>query len=111
HQNEPPATQGLMDTQFCLRYRLFDRTNDQPWFVPILTFRLGGIIKGTYDADFPMAPGDGASGVEASVMAAKTLRPSGFGGYAEFGYRLRNNHVPQTIFGSAGISETINLNW
>ncbi len=73
--------------------------------------RLGGIIKGSYDADFPMAPGDGASGVELAAMLTKTFYPSGFGVYGEFGYRLRDNHVPQTIFGSAGLSETLKFDW
>jgi len=110
-QNEPQTAQGLMDTQLGVRYRLLDESEDQRWYVPTLTLRLGGIIKGTYDADFPMAPGDGASGIEASVMLTKTLSQSGFGVYGEFGYRLRDNHVPQTIFGSAGVSETIKFNW
>jgi hypothetical protein len=110
-QNEPQTTQGLMDTQIGLRYRLLDESEGERWYVPTLTLRLGGIIKGTYDADFPISPGDGASGVEASVMMTKTLSPSGFGVYGEVGYRLRDNHVPQTFFASAGLSETIRLDW
>src|SRR5438034_4494477 len=110
-QNEPQSAQGLMDTQLGVRYRVLDETADQRWYVPTLTLRLGGIIKGSYDPDFPMAPGDGASGIETSVMMTRTLSPSGFGVYGEFGYRLRDNHVPQTLFGSAGLSETIKLDW
>ena len=78
-QNEPQSAQGLMDTQLGVRYRVLDETADQRWYVPTLTLRLGGIIKGSYDPDFPMAPGDGASGIETSVMMTKTLSPSGFG--------------------------------
>ena len=110
-QNEPQTTQGLMDTQLGVRYRIFDERETQKWYVPTLTARLGGIIQGTYKGDFPMAPGDGASGFEPSLMMTKTFGGSGFGVYGDFGYRLRNHHVPQTLFGSAGLSETIKLPW
>src|SRR5258707_6364889 len=109
--NNPQTAQGLMDTQIGVRYRVLDETQNPQWYVPTLTLRLGGIIKGSYNADFPMAPGDGASGIEASVMLTKTFSPSGFGVYADGGYRLRDNHVPPTLFGSAGISRTSKIYW
>ena len=40
---------------------------------PTLSVRLGGIIEGTYEADFPFAPGDGASGVEIGIGSKKKL--------------------------------------
>src|SRR5690349_14630183 len=43
--NEPETTQGLMDTQIGARYRVLNESEDQRWFVPTLTLRLGGIIK------------------------------------------------------------------
>ena len=110
-QAEPQTTQGLMDTQVGVRYRLLDECEGDAWYKPTLTLRLGGIIQGSYDADFPMAPGDGASGFEAAVLVAKTIKPCGGGFYCDFGYRLRDNHVPQTIFGAAGLSQTIQIHW
>jgi hypothetical protein len=110
-QADPKTTEGLMDTQLGIRYRLLDEREFNQWYIPTLTLRLGGIIKGTYDADFPIAPGDGASGGEAAIMIVKTTQPLGVGYYADGGYRLRDNHVPQTIFGAAGLSETLHFNW
>ena len=110
-QRRPQTTQGLMDTQLGVRYRILDEGETKRWYEPTLTARLGAIITGTYDAKFPIAPGDGASGVEASVMMRKTFEPSGLGVYGEFGYRLRDHRVPHTIFGTGGLSETIKMNW
>jgi len=110
-QRQPQTTQGLMDTQLGVRYRIFDERGAKRCYEPTLTARLGTIITGTYDAKFPIAPGDGASGIEASVMMTKTFEPSGLGVYGEFGYRLRDHRVPHTIFGTGGLSETIKMNW
>src|SRR5713101_7272661 len=35
-RNEPQSSQGLMDTQLGVRYRLLDESQDQPWYVPTL---------------------------------------------------------------------------
>jgi hypothetical protein len=109
--NKPTTTQGLMDTQMGVRYRLLDEFQSRQWYVPTLTTRLGAIFQGSYSADFPVAPGDGATGIESSLMLTKSFRKSGFGLYGEFGYRLRNHGVPQTLFSSGGISQAMNLNW
>lgn len=110
-RGDSQTTLGLMDTQFGVRYRVLDELECSDWYIPTLTLRAGGIIKGTYDANFPMAPGDGASGFEAAVMLLKTWKPWGIGVYGDFAYRLRDNHVPQTIAGAGGLSETIALGW
>ena len=110
-QNQPQTTQGLMDTQFGVRYLLLGEKQNGQWYVPTLTARVGAIIKGTYDADFPMAPGDGASGAELSLMLAKSFECCGLGVYGQFGYRIRDHHVPQTLFGCGGISETMHFDW
>src|SRR5438045_8941204 len=77
--NEPRSAQGLMDTQFGLRYRLLDERETQKWYVPTLTARLGGIIQGSYDDEFPMSPGDAASGIELSVLTTKVFSRYGLG--------------------------------
>jgi len=109
--NEPRSAQGFMDAQFGVRYRILDERDTRQWYVPTLTGRAGGIIQGSYDAEFPMAPGDAASGIELSLLTTKHFSRCGLGFYGQFGYRLRNHGVPQTIFGSAGISETLTFNW
>src|SRR5262249_8808361 len=67
--NTPQSTAGLIDTQLGVRYRLLDGlATNADWYVPTLTARVGGIIKGNYIINFPMAPGDGASGFELDML-------------------------------------------
>ena len=109
--NRPVTTQGLMDTQIGVRYRLLDERDDEHGYVPTLTARLGGVLPGTYSPDFPMAPGNGAFAFEPSLMMTKTFTNSGFGLYAEFGYRLANRHVPQALFGTGGLAQSMKMDW
>jgi len=111
-RNVPQTTQGLIDTQLGVRYRFLDgQTTNAPWYVPTLTGRVGGIIKGNYIIHYPMAPGDGASGFELDLLMTKTTPWYGLGVYGNFGWRIFCNEVPETIFGSAGLSETLNFHW
>ncbi len=96
---------GLTDTSFGLRYRFLDETKTQCKFAPTMALRVGGIIEGTYDQDFPFSGGDGASGFETSLLFGKAICP-GFGLYGDIGYRNRNHRVPDDLFGSAGVYAT-----
>lgn len=93
---------GLTDTTIGIRQRFIDETDYNQWWLPSLALRVGGIIEGTYDENFPFSAGDGASGAEASLLAGKTICP-GFGWYGDVGYRYRDGHVPDDWFGSAGV--------
>lgn len=93
---------GLTDTTFGIRQRVIDETDYNQWWLPSLGLRIGGIIEGTYDENFPFSAGDGASGAEASLLAGKTICP-GFGLYGDVGYRWRDGDVPDDLFGSAGL--------
>ena len=93
---------GLTDTTFGLRQRFIDETFLDLWWLPSLAVRVGGIIEGTYDENFPFSAGDGASGAEASLLAGKTICP-GFGLYGDVGYRYRDGKVPDEWFGSTGV--------
>jgi hypothetical protein len=108
---DPHTTMGLMDTQFGLRYQVLSERSawrfdegKKSWH-PNLTLRLGGIIEGTYDADFPFAPGDGGSGLEPSVGFTKELFDFGLGLYGLAGWRIRNHGLPQTLFAHVGASQ------
>ena len=92
---------GLTDTTFGIRERFIDETDYNQWWLPSIALRIGGIIKGTYDENFPFSAGDGASGAEVSLLGGKTICP-GFGLYGDTGYRWRDGHVPDDWFGSAG---------
>ena len=105
------TSDGLTDTQLGLRFRLLDERRGGAW-TPTLSLRVGAIIAGTYDVFFaipppPINPGDGADGVEFSLLTGKTFGQSGFGVFADFGYRVRNGHVPDDLFGRAGIFQQI----
>src|SRR6185369_17830970 len=80
------ATRGLIDTQIGVRYRVLDENRAKQSYVPTLTLRVGGIIRGTYNPNFRMAPGDGASGFEIAVMVVKIFEPCGIGIYGDGGY-------------------------
>jgi len=92
---------GLTDTTFGIRQRFLDENDFNRWWIPSLAFRVGGIVKGTYDEDFPFSAGDGASGLEVSLLGGKTIC-SGFGLYGDVGYRSRESNVPDDWFGSVG---------
>lgn len=96
---------GLADTTFGARYRFVDEETIALPFVPSLGVRVGGIIEGTYDENFPFSAGDGASGAEGSLLLGKAICP-GFGLFGDIGYRWRNHDVPDDVFGSGGLYAT-----
>ena len=93
---------GIADTSFGARYRWLDEETITLTFVPSVGVRVGGIIEGTYDEEFPFPEGDGASGAEVSLLLGKALRPN-FGWFGDIGYRYRNHDVPDDLFGSTGV--------
>ena len=99
---------GLTDTQVGLRIRVLDEQTGGPW-MPTVTFRVGGVIAGTYDVVFasPINPGDGANAFELSLLTGKTFGKSGFGIYADIGYRSRDNDVPDDVFGRVGVFQQL----
>jgi hypothetical protein len=93
---DPIVNDGLYDTTLGINFSILDELEwDQPW-VPTLSFRFGGIIAGTYEANgllFPGIPGDKASGIEGEFSAGKLL-PYDFGVTAALGIRARDHDVP-----------------
>lgn len=100
-------TSGLMDTTFGLRYQAFnEKTADSHW-VPTLTFRAGGIYRGTYDLDFPFAPGSGSVGIEVSMAAQKSFGWEGFGAFGNMGYRWMRSGGNDQWFAETGFFQHI----
>jgi hypothetical protein len=93
---------GLADTTLGLRFQLLNEDAGAPLQ---LSWRVGGIIPGTYDEDFPFSSGDGAWGVETSLLLGKRIN-EWLGLYGDFGYRWRDDDVPQELFGSGGLYVT-----
>src|SRR5436309_8681792 len=98
---------GLMDTSLGLRYRLVDEFNSHYTWMPTLTLRAGAVIPGTYDENKPFSAGDGAYAFESSLLFGKAIGDCGFGLYGDFGYRVREDPVPDEFFGTAGVYQQI----
>lgn len=98
---------GLADTRLGARWRFVDEQNaDSSWW-PTLSLRAGAIIAGTYDEGLPFSAGDGAHGGEFSLLFGKTIGTTGFGFYGDVGYRVREHPVPNDLFGSIGIFQSL----
>jgi hypothetical protein len=92
---------GLADTYLGIRYRLWDEREHEGCLLPTVAVRVGGVIHGTYDENFPFSAGDGANGLEGSLLLAREICP-GFGAFGDVGYRFRDEEVPNDFFASGG---------
>jgi hypothetical protein len=80
---EIQSTTGLMDFGFGARYQLYHETNVPAAWVPTLTFRAGAVMPGTYDKDFPFAPGLRSASIEPELLLRKHMGWPGFGLYGD----------------------------
>jgi hypothetical protein len=95
--------QGLADTNFGVRYRILDELRSDVAWMPSIAVRVGGIVKGTYTPNRVFSSGDGASGMESSVLFGKSFRGWNAGLFGDVGYRNRSAPVPSDWFGSVGV--------
>lgn len=98
---------GMIDTHVGVTRVLLDEFATTSDFAPTLAFRAGGILQGTYDTGFVNAPGDGASGVEFSLLAAKSFGATGTALFADATWRTFSENVPDAIEASLGLSQQI----
>lgn len=103
----PPLTDaaeldGVIDSRIGLRYRLLDEFASGG-----LTLTLSGavLIEGDYETGAINAVGDGASGLEASILAGRIFA-TGLSLSGEAGYRYQNHNVPNEWFASADVGYT-----
>lgn len=94
---------GLTDTSLGLRYRLIDEFTALSEYAPTVSIRAGAVIAGTYDDNLPFSAGDGAHAFESSLLLGKIIGQTGFGGFGQIGYRVRENPVPDDVFGNVGV--------
>jgi hypothetical protein len=110
------STTGLMDTTLGVRYQIFKESEAHcPW-VPTLTFRAAGILPGSYDKDFPFAPGNHSTAIEPSLLFKKHVGWQGFGFYGDALYRwMRTSGDDQYILAGGLFQEikgfTLNVGW
>jgi hypothetical protein len=96
---------GLDDSRIGLTVGL----TDDEGAVPALALRAGAIIGGSYDTNAPYSLGDGANGVEVSLLWGKSLGDTGFSVLGDVGYRWRDDDVPEDLFFSAGVAKSFYL--
>ncbi|MDB6122546.1 MAG: hypothetical protein JWQ71_1539 [Pedosphaera sp.] len=99
------STSGLMDVTFGLRWQVLNENDCDCGWRPTVTLRAGGIYRGTYDHDFPLAPGNGSVGIEPSVLITKSFGWQGFGMYGNLGYRNLRSGGNDQVFGSVGFNQ------
>ncbi len=98
---------GLTDTNVGLRWRLVDEATGD-W--PTVTLRSAGNIRGDYETGALNAIGDGASGAEFSLIVGKAFE-NGLSFYAEGGYRVRDEPVPDEQFYNVGAAYAFAPRW
>ena len=102
-------TSGLMDFQFGIRCHALKDTPRS--YLPDLTLRVGGLAQGTYDRDFPLAPGYGETGIEPAIYTRKRLWALGTrytgGVYGHGAYRHMISFAPDQVIASIGVFQNI----
>ena len=88
---------GMVDAHLGLTWRAIDEAVSD---APSVALRVGAIVAGNYDTGYINSLGDGGNGFEASMIVGKFLgnRVALSG---EFGYRVRDNDIPQAAFANA----------
>jgi len=101
------STSGLMDISLGVRYQIFNDAQAQSPWIPTLTFRAGAVLPGTYDKDFPFAPGVRSAAIEPEFLLRKHFGWPGLGFYSDSLFRWnRTTHNDQYIV-SVGLFQKI----
>lgn len=98
---------GLVDTHVGVRRILLDEFASTSEFTPTIALRIGGILQGTYDTGFVNAPGDGASGGQLGLLAAKSFPSTGTALFGDVTWSTFAENVPDAIEASIGLSQQI----
>lgn len=98
---------GLIDTRLGVRRVVQDEFASMSEFAPTVALRAGAIIQGAYDTGFINAVGDGASGVELGLLAAKSLAATGTAFFGDLVWRGYSEDVPDAVEASLGVSQQV----
>ena len=100
-------TSGLMDSALGIRYQVFrEGDTESPW-LPTLTVRAGAILPGTYDQDFPFAPGLHSVAFEPEVLVRKHFGWTGLGAYGDGLFRVNTTTRNDQYLIAVGIFQQI----
>jgi hypothetical protein len=86
-QGAVTSTTGLMDWSLGVRYQIFHESENEPSWLPTLTFRAGAALPGTYSKDIAFAPGTRSATIEPGFLARKHFGWPGLGVYTDDFFR------------------------
>ena len=101
---------GLNDTTFGLQARVLDEySNSVSPYLPTISIRLGGILKGTYETDIgtPTGAGLGTNGYDLSLAVGKFFIDTGTGIFASGGFRDYASSVPSVRYWAIGAFQDV----
>lgn len=107
---ESESTTGLMDTSAGVRYQIFNEAEAASCWTPTLTVRFAGIVPGSYEKEFPFAPGNHSAAIEPSLLAKKHFGWTGFGAYGDTYFRWMRTSGDDQYMVSGGFFQEIK-NW
>lgn len=80
---ESRSTSGLTDISFGVRYQIWKEDPSARDWKPTLTFRAGAVLPGSFDEDFPFAPGLRSAAIEPELLLRKHFGWDGFGFFGD----------------------------
>jgi hypothetical protein len=101
------STTGLMDIAFGVRYQIFKEGETDCAWLPTLTFRVGAVLPGSVDQDFPFTPGNTSTAIEPELLARKHFGWEGFGAYADALFRWNHTAANDQYIVSFGLFQKI----
>ena len=104
----PPDQDGWADVNVGATWRFIDEYINPA--APSMALRVGVTVAGDYEAALPTSTGDGADGVEASVILGKIFDDR-FALSTEVGYRNRSDDVPNETFINAKAFVVVGERW
>jgi hypothetical protein len=105
--NSITSTTGLMDWSAGVRYQLFNESEEDPSWIPTLTFRAGAVLPGTYNQGIAFAPGERSAGIEPEFLIRKHFGWTGLGAYADALYRWNRTTGNDQYFTVIGLFQQI----
>lgn len=101
------STDGLLDVSFGVRYQLLNEAQSASRWTPTLTFRAGAVLPGSYDKDFPFAPGNHSAAIEPALLFKKHFGWPGFGLYGDALYRWQRTSGDDQYIVATGFFQDI----
>ena len=101
------STSGLMDSSLGARYQLFNELTAPACWIPTLTLRAGAVLPGSYDQNFPFAPGLRSAAIEPEVLLRKHFGWPGLGLYGDALYRWNRTTGNDQYLIAAGLFQEI----